>query len=138
MKLTGDGNGFAYKVIFKISKLATCGKYTEWIMAEVGALYLMLLFVFIAPTAVTMNKYVVSTQVDFDTAVVVELDTINIYMMLECSHRGGEFSDRAIDTFFEKHFLQFSCFTSPFIISKNSSLIVISAVTVICIGVFRI
>ena len=28
-KLNGGGNGFAHKVIFRISKVATCGKYTE-------------------------------------------------------------------------------------------------------------
>ena len=26
-KLTGDGNGFALKVIFRILKVARCGKY---------------------------------------------------------------------------------------------------------------
>ena len=44
-------------------------------MAKVGAQYLMLMFVFIAPTVVNMNKYVVPTQVVFDTVAVVELDT---------------------------------------------------------------
>ena len=34
-------------------------------MAEVGALILMLLFVFIALTVVNMNKYVVPAQVVF-------------------------------------------------------------------------
>ena len=54
-KLTGDGYGFAYKVIFRISKVATCGKYTEGRMTEVGALYLTLLFVFIVLTVVKMK-----------------------------------------------------------------------------------
>ena len=44
-------------------------------MAKVGAQYLMLMFVFIAPTVVNMNKYVVPTQFVFDTVAVVELDT---------------------------------------------------------------
>ena len=44
-------------------------------MAKVGAQYLMLIFVFIAPTVVNMNKYVAPTQVVFDTVAVVELDT---------------------------------------------------------------
>ena len=93
-------------------------------MAEVGALYLMLLLVFIALTVVNMNKYIVTTKVVFYTVLVVELDTFGVYIMLECSHRGGEFSDRAISTFFENHILLFSSFTSPFIKSDNSSLIV--------------
>ena len=45
----------------------------------------------------------------------IELDTFDVHMMVECSHCRGEFSERAIDTFFEKHFLQFSSFTSSFI-----------------------
>ena len=36
-KLSGDGNGFAYKIIFRISRVATFGKYTELRMTEVGA-----------------------------------------------------------------------------------------------------
>ena len=47
-------------------------------MAEVGTLYIMLLFVFIALTVVNMNKYAVPTQVVFDTVVVVELDTFDV------------------------------------------------------------
>ena len=84
----------------------------------------MLLFVFIALTVVNMKNYAVPTQFIFDSFVVVELDTFNVYMMLECCHRGGEFSDRAIDIFFKKHFFQFSSLTSPSIKSDNSSLIV--------------
>lgn len=75
----------------------------------------MLTFVFTALTVVNMNKYVVPTQVAFDAAVLVELDTFDVYMMLKCRHCGGEFSGRDIDTFFEEHLLQFSSFTSPFI-----------------------
>ena len=47
-------------------------------MAEVGTLYIMLLFVFIALTVVNMNKYVVHTQIVFDSVVVVELDTFDV------------------------------------------------------------
>ena len=90
-KLIGDGNGIAYKVTFRISKVATYGKYTEGRMAEVDLLYLILLFVFIALTIVNMNKYIVPTQVAFDTVLVVALGTFDMYMILECSYRGGEF-----------------------------------------------
>ena len=75
----------------------------------------MLLFFFTALAVVNMNKCVVPTQVASDAVVLVELDTFGVYMMLKCSHCGGEFSDRDIDTFFEEHLLQFSSFTSPFI-----------------------
>ena len=50
-------------------------------MAGEVALYLMLLFAFIALTVLSMNKYVVPTQVVFDTVAAVELDTFDIYMM---------------------------------------------------------
>lgn len=98
----------------------------------------MLLFFFTALAVVNMNKCVVPTQVASDAVVLVELDTFGVYMMLKCSHCGGEFSDRDIDTFFEEHLLQFSSFTSPFIKSGNSSFLVIIAITVACIGDFRI
>ena len=104
-------------------------------MAGEVALYLMLLFAFIALTVLSMNKYVVPTQVVFDTVAAVELDTFDIYMMHDA---GCEVLDRAIDNFFEKYFFQFSFFTSLFIKNDNSSLIVIIAVTASCIGVFRI
>ena len=85
---------------------------------------------FHSPHSVNMNKYVVvPAHVVFDTVVVVEWNMSDVYTILE-GHRGGEFSDRAIDTFVENHFLQLR--------SDNSNLIVIFAVTVTCIGVFRI
>ena len=95
-----------------------------------GALHLKLLFVLIALPEVKIKKCVVPTQVAFDTVTVVELDTFDVYIMLEC-HRRGEVLDRAINTFFENHFLKFSSFMSPFIKKPIS-------VTIYCIGVFRI
>ena len=95
-----------------------------------GALHLKLLLVLIALTEVKIKKCVVPTQVAFDTVTVVELDTFDVYIMLEC-HRRGEVLDRAINTFFENHFLKFSSFMSPFIKKPIS-------VTIYCIGVFRI
>ena len=95
-----------------------------------GALHLKLLFVLIALPEVKIKKCVVPTQVAFDTVTVVELDTFDVYIMLEC-HRRGEVLDRAINTFFENHFLKFNSFMSPFIKKPIS-------VTIYCIGVFRI
>ena len=54
---------------------------------------------FIVLTLVNKNKYVVPTQIVFDTVVVSELDMFDIYTMLERSHLGGEFLEHAIDTF---------------------------------------
>ena len=56
-----------------------------------GALHLKLLFVLIALPEVKIKKCVVPTQVAFDTVLVVALGTFDIYMILECSYRGGEF-----------------------------------------------
>ena len=55
-KFTGDGNRLANKILFRIPKVTACGEYDECSMTEVGALYFMLLFVFIALTVVNMYK----------------------------------------------------------------------------------
>ena len=55
-KFTGDGNRFTNKIIFRISKVTAYSEYAECSMTELGALYFMLLFVFIALTVVNMYK----------------------------------------------------------------------------------
>ena len=39
-KFTGDGNRFANRIIFRISKVTACGEYAECSMTEVGTLYI--------------------------------------------------------------------------------------------------
>ena len=83
-QLTSDRDGLTEYLVLSITKVATSGENTKRSMTKVAALDFPLLFNFITFTIVNVNKNPIFGKVALNIVVVIELYTLNMYMVFKC------------------------------------------------------
>ena len=83
-QLTSDRDGLTDYLLLSITKVATSSENTKRSMTKVGTLDFPLLLVFITFTIVNVNKNLIFGKVAPNIVVVIELYTLNMYMVFQC------------------------------------------------------